>query len=194
VSDEAAPPPGLAEELATKPEVTERLMRLAFWHTRNEHDARDLAQEAIARALDSAANPPFDARVHSAYRFAGSILNGLAANWIRRRRRRVAADHEYDDADPSHAASRFPTPEEALLERERLRLREEMLSVVRTHLAKNAVALQVLDWSDQGVHEAGEQAAKIGCSVEAIYRAHRNISYHARQVKKRFEEEGEVIP
>jgi hypothetical protein len=84
-----------------------------------------------------------------------------------RRRRRVAADHEYDDADPSHATGRFPTPEEALLERERLRIRQEMLTVARTHLARNAVALQVLDWSDRGVHDAAEQAANIGCSVKA---------------------------
>ena len=160
------------------------IVALAYRLTGNPIDARDLAQEAMVRAIDPLKSP-WDPLKQTLFLHVGSIMNTLVAN-RRRAGKRHPTDHHVKVHDPDAFQPADPQPSalEPLLDAEEDVRFEYWLELLRERLAGDTLALDKIDLVGQGVEDAGEQAKRLRCRVEDIYRANERIAYHADRVKK----------
>jgi DNA-directed RNA polymerase specialized sigma24 family protein len=177
-----AAPTALGEVLLRERAIGEALLYAATRHAQSEADAEDLVQETLRIAL-ARSDPPDAADLDAVRRFLGSILNGVAANARRAKRRHPAS--VYDDDVPPSSSRGVPSPERALAEREEEASRQQAKADLRAHLAGEPIALRMWDLAEEGVRGSAEMAQRIGCSVAEVYNAQRRITYHARRLRDR---------
>ncbi len=160
------------------------IVALAYRLTGNASDARDLAQEAMVRAIDPLKSP-WDPAKQTLFLHVGSIMNSLLANKRRAEKRRPTA-HRVNVHDPKRFQHADPQPLalQPLLEQEEDARLEYWLELLRERLAGDKMALAKLDLVRQGIDDADEQATRLRCRVQDIYRTNERIAYHADRVKK----------
>ncbi len=170
-----------AKELLAK---DERLRKKIFLHayslTENLADAGELAQEGMTRAIDPKGSPWDPEKQPSLLLHVGSVMNGLAANRRRGEKRHKSVSHKPErDArvDPD------PTPEEQAERAEDLARLQGWMKDLLARLAGDTIALGKIELMREGIDDAGEQAARLGCTTKDIYRANERIAYHVGLVK-----------
>jgi hypothetical protein len=163
----------------------ERLRKKIFLHayslTRNVHDAKELAQTGIAKVIDPDDSPWDEEAQPNLLLHVGSVMNGLASNKNRGDGRHpvVALDPGKDRrVDPG------PTPEERIDHGEDIARMQGWLDRLIVRLQGDEIALGKIELMREGIDDATEQAARLGCSVKEIYRANERIAYHASIVKR----------
>jgi DNA-directed RNA polymerase specialized sigma24 family protein len=163
----------------------ERLRKKVFVHayslTRNLEDAKDLAQTGIAKVIDPEDSPWDPDKQPNLLLHVGSVMNGLARNTNRGHARHPTVAYEpARDPRPDGA----PTPEEQFAHAEDLARLQGWLDKLLVRLAGDSIALGKIDLMRDGIDDAAEQAKRLRCSVEDIYRANERIAYHASIVKR----------
>jgi DNA-directed RNA polymerase specialized sigma24 family protein len=168
-----------------------RLVKYAFYKTKSESDAKDLAQSALQRVIDpewEAWNPETHPDLA---RYLMSIVNRLVAN--RRQGKRVhveiamsseakASRREQNVArKAAKVASDEPTPDVAIDQADR---RARALATLRQKLedGEDRVAFEVLGQVQEGVDDVKEMAVALGRSVAEVKRAYERLLHHGRQV------------
>ncbi len=170
-----------AARLRDDEHLRKRIVAYAWKVTGNRADMRDLAQEAMARAIDPARSPWDPAKQPDLFLYLGSIINGIVRN-----RRRAEERHPVDLVDPKDVSRPDPRPSvlQRMIQEEENALYEFWLEMLIDRLAGDTVALDVLRLLQDGLDGAAQHAAKLQRQVEEIYAANRRIAYHADHVKK----------
>jgi hypothetical protein len=162
----------------------ERLRRKTFAHayslTRNVADAKELAQEAITRAIDPSQAPWDPDTQPNLLLHLGSLMNSAVANRRRGEQRHpfiryvAAKDMRVDTA---------PTAEERIVHEDDISRLERWMQELRGALAGDDVALGKIDLVYRGIDDAASQAEALGCSLDDVYRANKRIAYHVSRIK-----------
>ncbi|MCL2448941.1 MAG: hypothetical protein FWD17_08345 [Polyangiaceae bacterium] len=180
----AEPSKRALSELAPR-EVREALLRYAIWLTSSEAEGEDLLSDAVACVCDPDDGRPWDPERGSFAAHMRIVLRDLARRERRRaRHRREVVDSavaERDSEDPA------PTPDEALSNARGLARLRRLGERLRERLAGEHAkprALQAFDLAAEGVGEAREQAARLGCSVADIRVANQIVVREAQRVLK----------
>lgn len=167
-----------AREELEKPGLHDRLVRVAFWSTRDLERARDLVSDTIARVLDPD-GLPWDGR--------GSFASFMALSMHHvhddQQRRRSAHEIARDAAVIGKITrSALPLAEELIDEKRDLErmtmLHQRLLSL----LEKEDPALRRCFEMKVDQASSEEQAAKLGWTIEQVYEAHRTIGRRARRL------------
>jgi hypothetical protein len=166
-------------------EADDDLRKAIFLHayslTRNLADAKELAQGAMAKAIDPAASPWDPDEQPSLKEHLGSLVNSAVANRRRGERRHPLVPYERDKdlrVDPT------PTVEQRMVQEDEVaELKAEMV-VLRTHLAGDTIALGKIDLLYRGIDDAATQAEHLKCTVADIRRANVRITYHVERIKE----------
>jgi DNA-directed RNA polymerase specialized sigma24 family protein len=162
----------VAEQLATQ-SVRERLVKIAWWSTRDSAAARDLVQDVLVRVLDPE-DRPWDPEKGT---FLTHVTHVLRQIWTDRLRR--LTHHEM----PS-MASDDPPPDEALDEHRSLVVAELLVERLMVSLEKQRpLAARCLESMGQGVMAAREQAEQLACPVEDVYEASRFLKRQAQRLR-----------
>ncbi len=161
--------------------LRKRIVAYAYKVTRNLAEAKDLAQEAMMRAIDPDRSPWDPAKQPDLFLHIGSIINTII--WDRRR---AEERHPVDAVDTNDVLHPDPQPRALeLMQRGEENARYEYwLELLVDRLASDTVALDVLRLTDDGIDGAAAQAADLHRTVEEIYAANRRIAYHIERVKK----------
>jgi hypothetical protein len=165
--------------------LTRRLTRYAnaCLH-RSVADAHDLAQEALARAIDPA-GPEWDkAKEPDFFRFVARIVDGLAGNARDKTRRRGDGS-----ALAALTAAPKPSPEETTANEEERTLIERKL---REHagLPGDADVLKLAALLAEGQDSRIEQAKALGCGMTSIVLLRRRLIVLLKKVKTELGERG----
>jgi DNA-directed RNA polymerase specialized sigma24 family protein len=157
-----------------------KILRHAYSLTGNLDEAKDLAQQAIARAIDPDGSPWDPDAQPNLVLHVGSLMNSAASNQRRARVRHPTTTYDpalHDGADPA------TDPEERVAQAEDVARLERLLDRLLVQLAGDAVALGKIQLMRAGVDDAEEQARALRCDVKDIYRANERIRYHVALVK-----------
>jgi hypothetical protein len=167
--------------LEREPRLRKKIFAHAYSLTRNLEDAKDLSQAAIAKAIDPEDSPWDPDKQPNLLFHVGSLMNTAAFN-----RHRGEARHRTVRYEPSkdHTVDPEPTPEERIEHAEEMARLQGWLDKLLVRLAGDTVALGKIELMREGIDDAAEQAARLHCSVEDIYRASERIAYHASIVKR----------
>jgi hypothetical protein len=153
----------------------------AYSLTENLADAGELAQEGMTRAIDPKESPWDPEKQPSLVLHVGSLMNSLAANRRRGEKRHKSVSYKPKlDArvDPD------PTPEEQAERVEDLARLQGWMNDLLARLAGDTIALGKIKLMREGIDDAAEQAARLGCTTKDVYRANERIAYHVGLVKK----------
>ncbi len=168
--------------------LRKRIVALAYKVTGSRTEMRDLAQEAMARAIDPARSPWDPAKQPDLFLHIGSIVNTIIFN-----RRRAAGRHPEDAIEPEddkHPGPVLPDRRPSVLQgmvREEDNARYEFwLEILTERLASDAPALDVHRLVCEGLEKPSQQAAKLKRPIEEIYAANRRLAYHIERVKEQY--------
>jgi DNA-directed RNA polymerase specialized sigma24 family protein len=171
--------------LASDERLRKKIFVYAYSLTRDVGDAKDLAQEGMAKVVDPQASPWAPDVQPDLFMHVGSVMNSIAAN-----RRRADTRHPTETYDKrSHErADPAPNAEEILVDTETraevdARLKR-WVDELRRRLAGHPVALGKIELLYEGVDGTAEQAARLGCTVKDVYGANERIAYHVAQMRK----------
>jgi DNA-directed RNA polymerase specialized sigma24 family protein len=185
VADRVAGAQAAIALLDRDPRLRKKIFAHAYSLTRNLEDAKDLSQAAIAKAIDPEGSPWDPDAQPNLLLYVGSLMNTAAFNKRRGEARHpTVGESVLSDHRPGPDAEPEPTPEERLAHAEDLARLEGWLDKLLVRLAGDEVALAKIELMRDGIDDAAEQAARIGCSVKDTYRANERIAYHAALVKK----------
>jgi len=162
--------------------ITKRLLGYAYRKTSNVARARDVAQEAIALALEGRGWHRWEP--HPGKTPERSLLGHLCnlARAIAKDERKSAAARREMQPDPEdedrdlRVADPQPTIEQANLDEADHRETEDLVARVKDRLDPRA--LGVLQLEEEGVHDASVQAERLDCTVRDVYRARERIAHH----------------
>ncbi len=171
-----------AVELLREDEHLRKVILLqAYSLTRNLADAKELAQDAIAKAIDPAGSPWDPDTEPSLKDYLGSLMNSAAANRRRGERRHPLVPYEKDKdlrADPA------PTVEERMVQEDEVADLEGEMVVLRARLAGDRIALGKIDLLYRGISDAATQAEHLACTVTDMRRANERITYQVERIKE----------
>jgi len=157
------------------------LFRFARWITGADADAEELLARGVQQACDPDGGRPWNPERGSFGAHMRIVLRDLAHDERRmaRSRRelidgRIALDEERPCTDP--------LPDEALSDARDLARLRALGARLRERIAHNARALAVFDHACQGVEDAAQVAARVGCTVADVYACNRQLARAARQI------------
>jgi DNA-directed RNA polymerase specialized sigma24 family protein len=153
----------------------------AYSLIRNLADAKEIAQEAMAKAIDPAGSPWDPDTQPSLKAHVGSLVNSAVANRRRAERRHPLVPYEKDKdlrADPA------PTVEERMVQEDEVAGLEGEMVVLRARLAGDRIALGKIDLLYRGISDAATQAEHLECTVTDIRRAKERIEYYVERIKE----------
>jgi DNA-directed RNA polymerase specialized sigma24 family protein len=181
VGDRVAGARAAADLLRQDERLRKKIVVYAYRLTKNLADAKDLAHEAMSKAVDPEASPWDPEKQPKLLDHIGSIVNSLVAN-----RRRGDGRHPSEAFDPDMHRLRDPQPTQldALLAAEGVARYRIWMDLLRERLRGDRIALGKIDLMYEGVDDAGQQADRLNCTVDDIYAANRRITYHAELVKR----------
>jgi DNA-directed RNA polymerase specialized sigma24 family protein len=171
--------------LASDERLRKKIFVYAYSLTRDIGDAKDLAQEGMAKVVDPQASPWAPDVQPDLFMHVGSVMNSIVAN-----RRRADARHPTESYDKKKHASADPAPnaEEILVDadtRAEVSARlKRWVDELRRRLVGHPVALGKIDLLYEGVEDTAQQAARLGCTVKDVYGANERIAYHVAQMRK----------
>jgi hypothetical protein len=156
-----------------------RLLKFGTWRTGSDAGGEDLLADALIVVCDPEKGRPWDPAVGTFQTHMRIVMTDLA----RRERRSSRARHEVLSAEKVKWA-RSPTPlaDRALDDVHALDRMHHRGEILRERLATRPRTLQVFDARMGGTERADDLARLIGCPVEDIYEANRQIAYHAVKV------------
>jgi DNA-directed RNA polymerase specialized sigma24 family protein len=140
--------------------------------------ARELAQEAAARAWEKGRGDDGTCDVETMRQVLKGLVNGLAVN--ERRRWRHAREVAVSDEQFASFAS-GSTPEEAYLRREE---RAVTLASLRQKLGRDAVGVRIVDLLQDGIEDAAAQAAALVLPIAVIQNGRKRLRRHLRRMAK----------
>jgi hypothetical protein len=173
------------ELLASDERLRKKIFVFAYKRTHELNAAKELVHEAMIRVIDPERSPWDPTAQPNLLRHVGSVMNSLVANQRRADQRHPTVSHDpaldrrIDDA---------PSPEARLLEVEdrtetMAQLRFWMVEL-RARLEGDALALGKIALLYEGIDGGDEQAARLGCTRDDVYRANERIAYHVNLVKR----------
>jgi DNA-directed RNA polymerase specialized sigma24 family protein len=172
-----------------KLKVRKILLRIAYQFTRSEAEAEDLIADTLLVVLDPERDPwekgSFVSHMAYAMRHAwGEKMKTWAA-------RNIAPD-EGVTRDESTASNEETPPDDHAHDRRTLQAYRSMGAQLLLEIgAKHPVAKRVFELGAQGVEDAEEQAAIIGCTVKEIHRARELLKDHGRRIREEHEQTDE---
>jgi hypothetical protein len=159
--------------------LRKRVLAYAYKLTHHVADAKDLAQQAMARASDPERSPWDPDKQPSLLDHIGSLMNSDVANKRRGDKRHPTTP--YEDEVSSRLA---PSALDRMIGDEEVDRYRRWMAMLRTRLAGDDVALGKIDLMYQGTDGAAEQADILKCTIDDIYLANRRIAYQVELVKK----------
>ena len=160
-------------------DTRKNLLKFGVWLTQSEADAEDLLSDAMGRVCDPEGRP-WDPERGSFGAHVRVLMRDLAK--AQQRSARVRRE-EVSAQSVARAVAGAPPPDEALSEARTLERLRRMGRTLRERLSSRPRALQVLDARLEGVERAEEVAELLGCPVQEVYDANRQIAYHAARVR-----------
>ncbi|MGH7435517.1 MAG: sigma-70 family RNA polymerase sigma factor [Polyangiaceae bacterium] len=166
------------------------LVGFARWFAGNPFDAKDLVVEALLEVSDPEKGRPWDPGRGSLLTHLRMVIRDLG-----RAMRDRAKTHRFDPLETIQDAVVSPerNPEQAAARAEELERLVRLAEELRRRLAlRSERTLAVFDLICGGVERAADIAEHLGCPVEQVYDANRQIAYHAAQVSADDEAEQEA--
>jgi hypothetical protein len=181
VGDRTAGAKTAKEILATDALLRKKIYKHAFSLTGSLADATDLSQEAMTRVIDPNGSPWEASEQPNLLLHVGSVMNSLAAN-----RRRAHRRHPGTNYDPEADTRVDPEPmaDERIARAEDLARLQRLMDQLLVRLKGDDVALGKIDLLYDEIDDAGDQAARLGCTVNDIYLANDRIAYQVALVKR----------
>ncbi len=174
--DDKAPSSLLVLEQLKRPRMMELLVGIARQLTGSVADAEDLVPNALLRVLD-----PDDAPWDPEHPFLSHMRYVIRQVW-KQQMRKVRVQREILDsglAANDKTASPHPRQDDELEHRRDIRLWRPLLNEVLAKIgAKHPLVVEICEAAAQGIDEPEDQAKKIGCDVEDIYRARETLKHH----------------
>jgi DNA-directed RNA polymerase specialized sigma24 family protein len=177
-------------ELARDAAIAKKLVGYARKRTRDSTRALDLAQEAIARALDGKGFCRWDPSSKKLLDHLSDIVDSVVGNENTRaaRRREVAPDSQRDankrDSDANLEVRALREEEEAR--------RQRLADRVMERVADDPIIPRMLAREQDGAEGAAELAQALGCRDTEIYRARERLAYHRDIVLDAARKRGEL--
>jgi hypothetical protein len=166
------------------------LVAFSRWFVTDASDAKDLLTEAILVVADPQGGRPWDPSVGSFLTHLRMVIRDLGRAARKRADRRPHAridEIENSVRDPGR------NPEEAAARAEELERLVRLAEELRRRLAQRSEqTLAVFDILCTGLERAGDIAEQLGCPVEQVYDANRQIAYHAARVDAEEREQQEA--
>jgi DNA-directed RNA polymerase specialized sigma24 family protein len=186
VNDEDSAPTELVAAALKKPNVSARLRQIAMWSTKSEADADDLVGAALVRVINPD-DSPWDPRRRT---FLTHMSFVMRQTWDRRMRKLSVQNEVLDDglAPDENTVSAGPRPDDEL---HRLRLLALQRLLGQRLLAElnpdDALARAIFDLCSREDLEQGEQADRLGCTVDEIRAAHKRLARLGRTILDEWE-------
>jgi hypothetical protein len=161
------------EQELVKPEIQDRLFKMAFGRVRHPQAAEDLVQTTAAASLareqrgNGWTGPPPPILDH-----LGSVMNGELSNERKKRRPTIV------EGETEKAPSASPHAEGWLLRNEEEHEMDAVWAQLRAHFAAlpdGRIAVALMDALGRGLRGAEALATEIGCEAKEIYVARRRI-------------------
>ena len=149
---------------------------------RSMHDAEEIAQEAVRRFLDPNYAQWDQGREPSLVRHLGSIANGVLSD---RRQRKSSSNEELRDVADMAEVDASEDVETRVASAE---VAARSLAALRERLAKDRVALDILELIIRGVDEPREQARQLSLAPREVYNARRRIALHRDAIRNLIDE------
>jgi hypothetical protein len=179
VLDYKAPSSTRAVAALEEGDTRARLLKFGTWFAGSDAGGEDLLADALMCVCDPEEGRPWDPSVGT----FGTHMRMVMTDLARRERRSSRARHEIlSPKKVKRARSLAPIADQALDDARRLDRMRRSGEVLRERLATRPRALQVLDARMEGTERADELAQLLGCQVEEVYEANRQIAYHAAKV------------
>jgi hypothetical protein len=169
------------ELLREDEDLRKAILLQAYSLTRNLADAKELAQEAMAKAIDPDDSPWDRDTEPSLKAHVGSLMNSAMANRRRGERRHPLVAYEKDQdlrVDPA------PTVEERMVQEEEVSELQGEMAILRARLDGDRIALGKIDLLYRGISDAATQAEHLACTMTDIRRANERITYHVERIKE----------
>jgi hypothetical protein len=181
VGDRIAGADAAKKRLREDERLRKRIFAYAYKLTGNLPDAKELAQEGMAKAIDPE-DSPWDPDKHpKLLDHIGSLMNTIVANKRRGHRRHPATPYDpKDDLRPDPQ----PTALDRLVGAEDLNRYRHWMQLLLVRLAGDGIALGKIELMYDEIDDAAEQAARLKCTVDDIYNANRRIAYQVEIVKR----------
>jgi DNA-directed RNA polymerase specialized sigma24 family protein len=177
-------------ELARDATIAKKLVGYASKRTRDSTRALDVAQEAIARALEGKGFCRWDPARKKLLDHLSDIVDSVVGNENTRasRRREVAPDSERDakkrDSDANLEAR-------ALREEKDVRW-QRLADRVMERVAEDPIIPHMLALEQDGVESGAELAEALHCTTKDIYRARERLGHHRDIVLAAAKKRGEL--
>jgi DNA-directed RNA polymerase specialized sigma24 family protein len=163
--------------------LAKKLVGYANRKTRDMTRATDAAQEAVARMLEGRGSYRWDPTRKSLLNHLADVVDTVVANERRRAatRREKPIDRASDDDGKPHSdrhPDSRPNAEQQAASIEERQTELRLAAEVMTRVEKDPVIPGMLALEEEGIHDAAEQARRLGCTVKDIYRARERLAYH----------------
>jgi hypothetical protein len=170
-----------------KKDVRNKLMKLAKWRARSQHEAEDLVQEALLVVCDPAKKP-----WREGVGFLSHMSRVMRDLWIEGWRS-ARALHEVIDPSLAHddtTVDPVPLPDEALHYGRKLhwlrRLGERLMAVFGDD---DPIATGSFRLTCEGIDDYEKQARLLQCTVDDIYDAQERLKDRGGRVREKYEKE-----
>jgi DNA-directed RNA polymerase specialized sigma24 family protein len=162
--------------LRNDPTIAKKLVGYAYKKTSDIARAKDAAQEAVARMLESKGFYRWDPSRKTLLNHLADIVDTVVAN----ENRRAAAWREepLKPARDKRTADPRPDPERKMMDIEEEQRRQRLADAVMMRVEKDPLIPRMLELAQEGTDDAAEQAGKLGCRVPDIYRARERLAHH----------------
>jgi DNA-directed RNA polymerase specialized sigma24 family protein len=157
------------------------LLKFATWLTHTEVDGEDLVAGALICVCDPDRGRPWDPARGSFTAHMRIVIRDLARRgWRSARARREVVEPTFAFDDRMQHPG--PPPDEAVSDARTLERLRRLGDIVRQRVSHKPLTLQVFDLGYQDIDDADEMARLLGCKVNEVYDANRQIARHAARV------------
>jgi DNA-directed RNA polymerase specialized sigma24 family protein len=165
----------------TKPGVAGRVWRLAWLRCRTDHDADDLVSDSLMRVCDPEDQPWVPER-RPFLRHMSVVIRHV---W-RWHRALLRTRHEIYDGGTAQeeSAHEQSSPDDQVGEARLLETQRLLARRLKTRLAGDSEALQLLELAEERDLEPSEQARELRWTTDKVHLVAKRIGYHARAVRQ----------